>query len=241
MPLNPPWTDEEIILAYDLYLRHSGLDLGERNPDVVALSEYLRRLPWHVGAWKDESFRNTRGIVNKIHQLQTYAAGDEPYSIGLAVKRIALQYRYDHAAVHTRARAIREALSAQLAVLSEDLPQQSDETDKTYQEGRARFTLHRRQERNQQLVHSKLSSTKARTGHLACEVCSFDFEATYGELGKGFAECHHLLPLSVTGETETRLNDLAVVCANCHRMLHRRSPDGRLPTLEQLRTCIRPQ
>jgi 5-methylcytosine-specific restriction protein A len=45
----------------------------------------------------------------------------------------------------------------------------------------------------------------------------------YGDLGAGFAECHHKLPLAA-GERRTLLSDLAIVCANCHRMLHRRSP-----------------
>ena len=63
-----------------------------------------------------------------------------------------------------------------------------------------------------------------------CMVCRFDFELTYGELGRGYIECHHLNPLSERAEADwtdelvTRLDDVAVVCANCHRMLHRQRP-----------------
>jgi 5-methylcytosine-specific restriction protein A len=61
-------------------------------------------------------------------------------------------------------------------------------------------------------------------GRLACEVCSFDFKQHYGDLGEGFIECHHTQPLSFsTAGEKTRLTDLALVCANCHRMLHRGS------------------
>ncbi|HEX7304188.1 HNH endonuclease, partial [Lentzea sp.] len=56
---------------------------------------------------------------------------------------------------------------------------------------------------------------------LACEVCGFDFESFYGERGKGFAEVHHAVPLHVTGPTTTKLDDLVVLCSNCHRMIHR--------------------
>jgi len=44
----------------------------------------------------------------------------------------------------------------------------------------------------------------------------------YGELGAGFAEVlHHLRPLAeMDGPVETMLDDPAVVCVNCHRMLH---------------------
>jgi predicted HNH restriction endonuclease len=59
---------------------------------------------------------------------------------------------------------------------------------------------------------------------LKCEVpgCGFDFEAVYGELGRDYAQVHHLKPLGDrTTPSETKLNDLAIVCANCHAMIHR--------------------
>lgn len=57
-----------------------------------------------------------------------------------------------------------------------------------------------------------------------CMVCGFDFERTYGPRGAGFAEVHHLTPLaSLRGEVVVTnpLTDVAVLCANCHRMVHR--------------------
>jgi 5-methylcytosine-specific restriction protein A len=54
-------------------------------------------------------------------------------------------------------------------------------------------------------------------------------------LGRGFAECHHLVPLAeVAFHRNTRLTDLAIVCANCHRMLHRGRPVLTLDTLKGL-------
>jgi predicted HNH restriction endonuclease len=51
--------------------------------------------------------------------------------------------------------------------------------------------------------------------------CGFDFERAYGELGRGYAHVHHKRPLSERdGDEVTRLEDLAVVCANCHAMIH---------------------
>ncbi len=62
-------------------------------------------------------------------------------------------------------------------------------------------------------------------GRLACAVCKFDFAERYGAVGEGYIECHHTLPLSeLEGERRTRLVDLALVCSNCHRMLHRKRP-----------------
>jgi 5-methylcytosine-specific restriction endonuclease McrA len=70
-----------------------------------------------------------------------------------------------------------------------------------------------------------------------CQVCGFDFGAVYGEWGKGYIEVHHLRPLSErSGEHEVTVAEVAVVCANCHRVLHR---NGREPlSIEALRTIV---
>ena len=56
-----------------------------------------------------------------------------------------------------------------------------------------------------------------------CMACAFNFYNFYGERGKDYIEVHHLTPLS-TLEEEFEINpatDMAVVCSNCHRMIHR--------------------
>ena len=60
-------------------------------------------------------------------------------------------------------------------------------------------------------------------GQLACETCGFDFKAMCGPHGDGYIECHHVIPLHASGETKTRLDDLILICSNCHRMIHRRT------------------
>ncbi|MBK9934281.1 MAG: HNH endonuclease [Cytophagaceae bacterium] len=60
---------------------------------------------------------------------------------------------------------------------------------------------------------------------LCCDVCGFSFVEKYGEVGLGYIEAHHTYPISeLTEETQTRPEDMALVCSNCHRMLHRRRP-----------------
>jgi 5-methylcytosine-specific restriction enzyme A len=91
-------------------------------------------------------------------------------------------------------------------------------------ETKQRFVLHRKREarfRNlkiQEALHKN-------NGRLICEVpnCGFDFADSYGNLGMGYAQIHHKSPLSeapITGR-KIVLDDLAVVCANCHVMIHR--------------------
>ena len=58
---------------------------------------------------------------------------------------------------------------------------------------------------------------------LDCMACGFNFEEFYGTAGKDFIEVHHVVPLSEAGRTETHpATDLIVLCANCHRIIHRR-------------------
>jgi hypothetical protein len=62
-------------------------------------------------------------------------------------------------------------------------------------------------------------------GRLRCEVpgCGFCFEDVYGDVGKGFAHVHHLNALNESNQqVRTTLKDLAIVCANCHAMIHRK-------------------
>jgi 5-methylcytosine-specific restriction protein A len=67
------------------------------------------------------------------------------------------------------------------------------------------------------------------------------FAEVYGdELGAEFAEAHHLHPLSRKRANEkTRLEDLATVCSNCHRMLHLMR--GREHDIEELKRIMAKQ
>jgi predicted HNH restriction endonuclease len=62
----------------------------------------------------------------------------------------------------------------------------------------------------------------------ACQVCRMDFGETYGDVGEGYIEIHHLKPMASkkSSESLTSIEDVRVVCANCHRMLHRQ---GKVP------------
>jgi hypothetical protein len=104
-------------------------------------------------------------------------------------------------------------------------------------EGKRRLKRHLVKERDPDLVHRKKQAVLDATGHLACQVCRFDFAQVYGKIGRGFAECHHLVPVAeLDGKSVTRLEDLAIVCSNCHRMLHRSDP---MLKVEDLRLLVR--
>jgi 5-methylcytosine-specific restriction protein A len=73
--------------------------------------------------------------------------------------------------------------------------------------------------------------SKARAACIAkfgatCQVCDFDFEKTYGEIGKGFIHVHHKIDIATIGKSYQvdPINDLVPVCPNCHTMLHTETP-----------------
>jgi 5-methylcytosine-specific restriction protein A len=100
----------------------------------------------------------------------------------------------------------------------------ADDLEDEVQEGRILYRLHRSRERNQAVVARKKASV-LKAGHaLACEAFGLIFGATYGALGGDYIEVHHRVPLHVSGPTQTRLSDLSLVCANCHRMIHQSRP-----------------
>lgn len=90
-------------------------------------------------------------------------------------------------------------------------------------EGTLTVAMRKHYKRDAELRSKKIESFISASKRLCCEVpgCGFDFELRYWELGRGYAQVHHLNQLASTGETTTLLEDLRIVCANCHVMIHR--------------------
>lgn len=107
-----------------------------------------------------------------------------------------------------------------------------DEVEPMAQEGQLKLVQHGRRERSPSLRRKRIELVG---GQPRCEACAFDFTETYGKRGKGFIECHHVIPLSaVDPATPTKLEDLALLCANCHRMVHAKRPWLSIEELKQL-------
>ena len=112
----------------------------------------------------------------------------------------------------------------------------SDDSSVTAQaaaEGGRSLVQHLRQERSRALVDAKRRSFRERHGDLRCEACGLSEANLPGDIGEGCFEVHHTVALASRQTPQlTRIDDLTMVCANCHRMIHRASP---MLTIEQLR------
>lgn len=96
-----------------------------------------------------------------------------------------------------------------------------DKSEKTYSEGTLSQVLMTKYERNP-------FARKVCIDHygISCRVCDFNFEETYGEVGKDFIHVHHIRPVANIGKKYTidPIKDLIPVCPNCHSMLHTETP-----------------
>jgi 5-methylcytosine-specific restriction enzyme MrcB-like protein len=83
-----------------------------------------------------------------------------------------------------------------------------------------KYAYHRKVER------SRTATKKAKEFHgTRCQACELSFPERYGGIGQGFIEAHHLKPISSLEEGVAVAYDVAadfaVLCSNCHRMIHR--------------------
>ena len=72
-------------------------------------------------------------------------------------------------------------------------------------------------------------------GKLICEVCGLDPTSIYGQSGDRSIEGHHTVPIKeLQPDSETTVDEMAMVCANCHRVIHSKKPCLSIDEVRQL-------
>lgn len=223
---NPKWHRDEIILALDLYFKLEPGQMHSRNPSIIELSQVLNKLPIHEERPDSVKFRNPNGVGLKLSNFlaidQTYS-GKGMQSFSKLDKLVFEDFenkkqRLAILANNIKKTVLNESLNNELYAIGEE----TNDDLTMVKEGTVIYKLHKYYERNSKINNQKKFLHLKRYGQLDCEACDFDFHKTYGNLGKGYIECHHTTPLyQIGGESITTLDDLALVCSNCHRMIHR--------------------
>ena len=99
-------------------------------------------------------------------------------------------------------------------------------------EGRERIVQHvvyERSRKNREMT-IKIHGT-------VCQVCGFDFDDVFGrDHANSYIEIHHVRPLSEHEGEVDPATDLVPLCANCHRMAHRRRTT--VTSIEELKELI---
>ncbi|MEU9206910.1 HNH endonuclease [Streptomyces sp. NPDC048415] len=239
---SPAWTEDELVLAGALVVKNSWRELRTGDREVEELSELLRALPLHSPeALRLPGFRSVDSVSRKTTDFATnyppYTG--KPTRCGEPTRLMIKAFTEREAEMLQAAQAIEDGIGSGELQLLPRQPDEVDDTGSTAVEGRllARRALVR--ERDPKLRKLKIQQVRRFGLPLTCEVCDFDFARVYGRLGEDYIEVHHVTPLHISGTRETKLDDLACLCANCHRMCHRSSPGESWRTPDALRALIR--
>ncbi|MER7492619.1 HNH endonuclease [Streptomyces pharetrae] len=238
----PAWSEDELLLAGALVVKNGWRELRTGNREVQELSDLLRSLPIHrPEVLSLPSFRSPDSVSRKTTDFMTnhgqYAG--KATRCGKPTLLMIAAFTDREAEMLQAAQALEAAIrSGELHRLAPE-PDEVDETGATAIEGRLLVRRALARERDPKLRALKIQQVRRQGCPLRCEVCAFDFARTYGDLGEGYIEVHHVTPLHVSGAKETKLDDLACLCANCHRMCHRSRPGESWRTPSALREEIR--
>jgi 5-methylcytosine-specific restriction protein A len=219
---NPNWTRDEIILACAAAEANNWKTLAQESRRAIDLSQLLQSPAIHPLEGRRADFRNPAGIERKVSDIITC----HPDYKGKRTNGNHLdgEVLTDFLERPAEMRALAETIKNTLLLWDDSEPAFPDpdlSDDMGVEEGGVLLKVHLRRERDPKLKRKKIAEARKAGVAIACEACGFDFYRTYGARGLDYIECHHRTPLSVTGKTRTRSQDLALVCSNCHRMIHR--------------------
>lgn len=218
---NPPWARDELILALDLYLSRRNSLPGHRSAEVAALSLLLNRIATGLGQSFSKTYRNVNGVYMKLMNFRRLdplylESGKKGLTRGNSDELVVWELfssRPEYLAKVSQ--AIRVA-AYRTDIVDIDGPDYFDA-----EEGRLLTRLHHVRERDKVLVRKAKQAALRKAGRLVCEACGFDFKQVYGVRGENLIEAHHTQPLHTVSEGHrTSIRDLALLCANCHRVVH---------------------
>lgn len=228
---NPKWTRDEVILALDLYFACAGKMPSPKDRRIIELSEILRAFPHHALAARKTSFRNPDGVAFKLQNLRQLDTGEGLGNVSQVDRAVWSEFIKDRERVKTTANLIREGIN----VINET--HSDDDLQEFFSEGRVLTETHLRRERDLSLRTRLLQQRKSK-GELCCEICDWNAATVEPTVVDACFEAHHILPLC-SGERKTKLSDLALLCACCHRMIHCAiTKNGRWVSIEEAKRLI---
>ncbi|MBP7415644.1 MAG: HNH endonuclease [Pyrinomonadaceae bacterium] len=203
-----------------------------KEPKGILGCGYISSLPYSMPHWNEE--KRTSGVMAPRTDLLFKALSAEPI---IPLDYLIQRYPNYHWTSQASGVSLPDLIVDDLfAIIQDDIRFSFTTMDlkavREYSEGKPKKTTTWTYDR----------STEARNDCIEhygykCEVCRFDFGATYGDRGRNFIEVHHLKPIADI-KREYKINpikDLRPVCANCHKMLHRRKP---VLSIEELRALM---
>src|SRR5262249_39621851 len=152
---NPPWTTDELILALDLYFRLNPLSTSKDNPEIVALSEILSRLPIHRDRPDAERFRNPNGVYMKLCNFLRLDLSYDGTGLQAGSHSDEIVWN-DYSGDRERLRGLAATIRACVETPDDEIDTElDDEGMEEAPEGAILTRLHRVRERNRDLIKRK--------------------------------------------------------------------------------------
>lgn len=231
------WTRDEYILALELYLKYPKSAPSKTDPILSEYSKLMRSMHPNEASL-DPELRNENGVYLRLMNFRSV----DPYwmnqgKVGMTsgkvgkCKEIWDEFESSPAIVFELAAEIKNELKsgnwAQAPSADQSLPMSAAT------EGKLVLKRHLRRERSPKLRTMRLKQQAEEFEKNFCEACGQDAKQ-YNCPPEKILEVHHKLPLHKTAmEVETKLSDLAILCANCHKAIHAvGSPENLLAIFE---------
>ena len=223
------WSRDEYILALNLYNKFQKGGPSKNDPEVIKCSNVLRSMNPEASA-DDAKYRNANGVYLRLmnyrscdpYWLNQGKKGMDSGSKGKC-KEIWEEFEGYHEDVEDLANQIE--LEASNNNYKDNSNTQSENIETGVKEGKKLLRIHYSRERRSQRKQ-KLKLFFETHGKIFCEACGNEHK-NYKDIAQleRIFEVHHKVALSNSHKTiETKLEDLAVLCANCHRAVHSVTP-----------------
>ena len=207
-------------------------------PETPKSSSSPRRsaaFPTTREAARQPTFRNPDGAAFKVQNLKSQETGKGLLNVSQMDRAIWSEFEGRPAEVARLAGLIRSGIAAEPAEGADPR-----EEDIEFYEGRLLTRAHLRRERDRRLRVEMLRRRREKDA-VECELCSQRYLDVAPEFREAAFEGHHVVPIAVAGHGPTRLADVALLCATCHRLIHRLIAKHRQwLTISDAKALIRP-
>ena len=180
-----------------------------------------------------DSFRNPAGVAFKLQNLRSFETGKGLRNVSEMDRHVWGEFGERPEEARRLASLIRSGI-----MFAEHADEVEDSDEDEFYEGKLITLMHKRRERHPNL-RKRLLASRYKQGFLSCDMCNRSPTTTRPEFREALFEAHHLKPLSMLEERITKLSDVALLCANCHRLVHKAiSISGRWLSLAECRASL---